>query len=90
MKHQPWKREMKLISKESTKHKKCACCREKLVQSRKQQNRGCKHVKHGLKMLANYGYEEGMKRILPKQIQQTLEREKQPNLAPTVAQSSSQ
>ena len=41
-------------------------------------------------MFANYGYEEGMKQILAKQIQQILEREKQPNLAPTVAQSSSQ
>ena len=38
-------------------------------------------------MFANYGYEEGMKRILAKQIQQTLEREKQPNLAPAVTQS---
>ena len=38
-------------------------------------------------MFANYGYEEGMKRILPKQIQQT---EKQPNIAPAVVQSSSQ
>ena len=36
-------------------------------------------------MSPNYEYEEDMKRI-----QQTLEREKQPNLAPTVAQSSSQ
>ena len=41
-------------------------------------------------MFANYGYEEGMKQISAKQIQQTLEREKHPNLAPTVAQSSSQ
>ena len=41
-------------------------------------------------MFANYGYEEGMKRILAKQIQQTLEREKQPNLAPAAAQSYSQ
>ena len=38
-------------------------------------------------MFANYGYEEGMKRILAKQIQQTLEREKQPNLAPSLAPS---
>ena len=38
----------------------------------------------------NYGYEEGMKRILAKQIQQILERDKQPNLTPTIAQSSSQ
>ena len=38
----------------------------------------------------NYGYEEGMKRILAKQIQQILERDKQPNLTPAVAQSSSQ
>ena len=41
-------------------------------------------------MFANYGYEEGMKRILAKQIQQTLEREKQPNPVPAVVQSSSQ
>ena len=37
-----------------------------------------------------YGYQAGMKRILAKQIQQTLEREKQPNLAPAGAQPSSQ
>ena len=36
-------------------------------------------------MFANYEYEESMK-----QIQQIPEREKQPNLAPAVAQSSSQ
>ena len=47
-------------------------------------------------MFVNCGYEEGMKRIaakdpgLAEQIQQILEREKQPNLAPAVAQSSSQ
>ena len=41
-------------------------------------------------MSPNYGYEEGMKRVLAKQIQQTLEREKQPNPAPAVVQSSSQ
>ena len=37
-------------------------------------------------MFANYRYEEGMKQILAKQMQQILEREKQPNLAPAVAQ----
>ena len=41
-------------------------------------------------IFANYGYEEGVKRILAKQIQQILERDKQPNLTPAVAQSSSQ
>ncbi len=41
-------------------------------------------------MFANYGYEEGMKRILANQIQQILERERQPNLARAIAQSSSQ
>ena len=41
-------------------------------------------------MLANYRYEEYVKQILAKHIQQTLEREKQPNLAPAGAQSSSQ
>ena len=41
-------------------------------------------------MFGNYGYEEGMKQVLAKQIQQILEREKQPNLASAVAQSSSQ
>ena len=41
-------------------------------------------------MFANYGYGEGMKRILAKQIQQALEREKQPNPVPAVAQFSSQ
>ena len=39
---------------------------------------------------ADYGYEEGMKQILANQIPQILEREKQPNLARTAAQSSSQ
>ena len=41
-------------------------------------------------MFANYRYEEDMKRILAKQIQQTLEREKQRNLATAIAQSFSQ
>ena len=41
-------------------------------------------------MFANYGYEEAMKRILAKQIQQIPERKRQPNLARTAAQSSSQ
>ena len=41
-------------------------------------------------MFTNYGYEEGVKRILAKQIQQILEQEKQPNLTPAVAQSSFQ
>ena len=40
-------------------------------------------------MFANHGYEEGMKRILAKQIQQTLVREKQLNLTSAVAQSPS-
>ena len=82
---------MKLISKESTKHKKCACCREKLAQSRKVAEQRIQARKAWAReMFANYGYEEGMKRILAKQIQQTLEREKQPNLAPAAAQSYSQ
>ena len=41
-------------------------------------------------MFANYGYEEGKERILAKQGQQILEREKQPNLASAIAQSSFQ
>ena len=41
-------------------------------------------------MFINYGYKEGLKRILAKQGQQILEREKQPNLTLAVAQSSSQ
>ena len=41
-------------------------------------------------MFANYGYEAGMKQILAKRIQKILDREKQLNLAPAVAQSSSQ
>ena len=45
---------------------------------------------YGYEVFANYGYEEGMKRILAKQIQQTLKREQQSNLAPVVAQSFSQ
>ena len=36
------------------------------------------------------GYEEDMKRLLAKQIQQTFEREKQPNLTRAIAQSTSQ
>ena len=77
--------------------KKCACCREKLAQSRKVAKQRLQARKAWAReMFANYGYEEGMKRIaakdpgLAKQIQQILEREKQPNLAPAVAQSSSQ
>ena len=82
---------MKPISKESTKHKKCACCREKLVQSRKVAEQRIQARKAWAReMFANYGYEEGMKRILEKQIQQILEREKQPNLTRAIAQSSSQ
>ena len=88
---------MKLISKESTKHKKCACCREKLAQSRKVAEQRIQARKAWAReMFANYGYEEGMTRIaakdpgLAKQIQQTLEREKQSNLTRAVAQSSSQ
>ena len=86
---------MKLISKESTKHKKCACCREKLAQSRKvAEQRTQARKAWAREMFANYGYEEGMKRIaakdpkLAKQIQQILDREKQPNLILAVAQSS--
>lgn len=41
-------------------------------------------------MLANYRYEGGVKRIWAKQIQQIIEREKQLNLAPAVAQFASQ
>ena len=41
-------------------------------------------------MFGNYGYEEGMKRILAEQIQQILEREKQPNLTPAAARPISQ
>ena len=60
--------------------KKCACCREKLAQSRKaaeQRIQACKAWTR--EMFANYGYEEGMKRVaakaprLAKQIQQILE-----------------
>ncbi len=64
--------------------KKCACCREKLVQSRKVAEQGIQARKAWAReMFANYGYEEGMKRIaakdpkLAKQIQQLLERKKQ-------------
>ena len=42
------------------------------------------------KELTIYRYEEGVKRILAKQIQQILERDKQPNLTPAIAQSSFQ
>ena len=41
-------------------------------------------------MFANDRYEKGRERILAKQIQQILEREKQPNIAPAIVQSSSQ
>ena len=64
---------MKLISKESTKHKKCACCREKLAQSRKVAEQRIQARKAWAReMFANYGYEEVMKRILAEQIQQIL------------------
>ena len=77
--------------------KKCACCREKLVQLRKvaEQRLQARKV-WAREMFANHGYEEGVKQIavkdpgLAKQIQQILEREKQPNLTSAVAQSSSQ
>ncbi len=71
--------------------KKCACYREKVAQQKLQARKAWAR-----EMLANYGYEEGVKRVaakdpgLAKQIQQILEREKQPNLASAVAQSSSQ
>ena len=71
--------------------KKCACCREKLAQSRK-----IAKQRWAQEMLASYGYEEGMKRIaakdpgLAKRIQEIFDREKYPNLAPAVAQSSVQ
>ena len=42
------------------------------------------------KMFVNYGCAEGVKQILAKQIQQILERDKQPNLIPAIAQSSAQ
>ncbi|RKU12182.1 hypothetical protein C6502_06670 [Candidatus Poribacteria bacterium] len=52
---------MKLISKESTKHKKCACCREKLAQSRKAaEQRSQARKAWAREMFANYGYEEGV------------------------------
>ena len=38
----------------------------------------------------NYGYEEDMKQILAKRVQQTLQRERQPNLTSAIAQSASQ
>ena len=41
-------------------------------------------------MFANAGYEEGAKRILAKQAQQIFEREKQPHLTRTIAQSTFQ
>ena len=77
--------------------KKCLCCREKLAQSRKvaKQRRQARKA-WAREMFANYGYEEGMKRIaakdpgLAKQIQQILDREKQFNPVPVIAQSSSQ
>ena len=77
--------------------KKCACCREKLAQARKVVKQRLQARKAWAReMFANYGYEEGIKRIavkdpgLAKQIQQILEREKRLSLASTVAQSSSQ
>ena len=41
-------------------------------------------------MSTNYGYEADMKRLLAKQIQQIFEREKQPHLTRTIAQSTFQ
>ena len=76
--------------------KTCACCREKLESSKKVAEQRLQARKAWAReMFANYGYEEGMKRIaakdprLAKQIQRILEREKQ-SIAPAVAQSSSQ
>lgn len=86
------RRKVKTVNK-----KQCACCREKLAPSKKVAEQRLQARKAWAReMFANYGYEEGMKRIaakdpgLAKQIQQILERKKQPNLAPSVAQSSSQ
>ena len=71
--------------------KKCACRCKKLAQSRKTAKQRMQTRKAWAReMLANYGYEEGTKQILAKQIQRILERAKQPNLASAVAQSSSQ
>ena len=82
---------------ETLNKKKCACCREKLAQSRKVAEQRIQARKAWAReMFANHGYEEGMKRIaakdhgLAKQIQQILEREKQSNPAPVVVQFSSQ
>ena len=68
-----------LIFKIHYKKKKCACCREKLAQSRKIAEQRLQARKAWAReMFANYGYEEGMKRIaakdprLAKQIQQIL------------------
>lgn len=86
--------EQKLITSDK---KKCACCREKLAQAKKVvQQRMQARKAWAREIFANYGYEEGMKRIaakdpgLAKQVQQILGREKQPNLTPAVARSSSQ
>ena len=71
--------------------KKCACCREKLAQSRKGAKQRIQARKAWAReMFANYGYEEGMKRIdakdpeLAKQIQQRLEQKNNPVLSSNV------
>ena len=71
--------------------KKCACCREKLAQSRKVAKQRIQARKAWAReMFVNYGYEEGMKRIaakdpgLAKQIQQRLERKNNPILSSNV------
>ena len=78
------------------KKKKCACCREKLAQSRKVAEQRIQARKAWAReMFANYGYEEGMTRIaakdpgLAKQIQQLLERKKTTQSSPHSLKTSS-
>ena len=62
---------------------------KKLTKNNPQTIRGVLALIAFREMFASYGYEEDMKQLLAKQIQPILEREKQPNLAPILAQSSS-
>ncbi len=62
---------------------------KRLTKNNPQTIRGVRALIAFREMSTNYGYEGDMKRLLAKQIQQTLERDKQPNLTPAIAQSSS-
>lgn len=77
--------------------KKCACCNQKLspAQEKANQKQQARET-WARKMIADYGYEAGMKRItvksplLAKQIQRILDREKRLGQTPTISQPDTQ